>query len=157
MLKPLTNSMSEWTMPQTAEQALRAAKLYTDNTEYQLIHLPPNAITAAAGVLAEIGEPFGALLADKDEVTLVIPAEAVAIFARRLRDHRLSETTYRLISFDLELEPTLTGFMARIAGALAAANVPMLPFAAFSRDHLLVPAAQFETAWHTLEKLQGNG
>ena len=157
MLKPLISLTSDQYMPQTVEQALQAAKLYTDNIEYSLIHLPPNAITAAAGVLAEIGEPFGAIIADKDEVTLVIPAEAVASFARRLRDHRLGETSYRLITFDLELEPTLTGFIARVAGALAAANVPILPLAAFSRDHFLVPSTQFDAAWNALKNLQANG
>lgn len=144
-------------MPQTVEQALQAAQLYTDEIEYRLVHLPSRAIMAAAGVIAEIGEPFAALLVDKDEVTLVIPAEAVEVYERRLREHRLSEATYRLITFDLELEPTLTGFMARIAAAMAAAQIPILPFAAFSRDHLLVPSMQFDAAWATLKTLQNNG
>jgi hypothetical protein len=141
-------------MAQTVEQALQQAKLYTDNTLYSLIHLPSNGIMAAAGVLAQVGEPFGALIADKDEVTLVIPSELVAEFSNRLRDRRVGEAEYRLITFDVVLEPTLTGFMARIAAALAEANVSILPFAAFSRDHLLVPAAQFDAAWDTLKKLQ---
>ena len=156
MLKRPISLMSSL-MPQTVEQVLQAAQLYTDNIEYRLIHLPPNAIMAAAGVIAEIGEPFAALLVDKDEVTLVIPAEAVEVFARRLREHHFGDSTYRLITFDLELEPTLTGFMARIATALASAKIPILPFAAFSRDHLLVPSAQFEAAWTTLKALQSNG
>ena len=144
-------------MPQTVEQALQAAQLYSDGIDYRLLHLPPNAIMAAAGVVAEIGEPFAALIVDKDEVTLVIPADAVDVFARRLRDHRFGDATYRLITFDLELEPTLTGFMARIATALAEAQIPILPLAAFSRDHLLIPSAQFDAAWSVLKNLQSNG
>ncbi len=135
------------------QQALQQAKLYTDDISYSLIHLPANGILAAAGVLAQVGEPFGALIVDKDEVTLVIPAEQVAEFSGRLRDHRLGEFQYRLITLDVELEPTLTGFMARIAEVLAAAGVPILPLAAFSRDHLLVPADKFSTAWDALQKL----
>lgn len=140
-------------MAQTVEQALQQAKLYTDNIAYSLIHLPPNGIMAAAGVLAQVGEPFGALIADKDEVTLVVPADMVDEFSNRLREKRVGESDYRLITFDLELEPTLTGFMARVAAALAAANVPILPFAAFSRDHLLIPAEKFDAAWDALKKL----
>ncbi|HVU14185.1 MAG TPA: ACT domain-containing protein [Phototrophicaceae bacterium] len=141
-------------MAQTVEQALQQANLYTDEVLYSLIHLPPNGIMAAAGVIAELGEPFATLIVDKDEVTLIIPADAVADFAKRLRDHRVSELNYRLITFDLELEPTLTGFMARISATLASANVPILTLGAFSRDHLLVPADRFETAWDTLKQLQ---
>ncbi len=142
-------------MAQTVEQALQQANLYTDNVLYSLIHLPPNAIMAAAGIIAELGEPFSTLIVDKDEVTLIIPADAVADFTKRLRDHRVSNSAYRLITFDLELEPTLTGFMARVSVALAAANVPILALGAFSRDHLLVPADRFDTAWDTLKQLQG--
>lgn len=144
-------------MPQTVEQALQTAQLYTDSIEYRIIHLPPNAIMAAAGVIAEISEPFVTIIVDKDEVTLVIPAEAVEVYVRRLRDHRFNDTTYRLITFDLALEATLTGFMARIATVLANAQVPILPLAAFSRDHLLVPSPQFDAAWAALKALQSNG
>ncbi len=144
-------------MAQTVRQALQQAQLYTDDTLYSLIHLPPNGITAAAGILAEIAEPFSVLIADKDEVTLVIPAEAVDHFANRLRNHRVGEASYRLITFDLELEPTLIGFMARVAQALADVGVPILPVSAFSRDHLLVPADRFDAAWGALQSLQANG
>ncbi len=141
-------------MAQTVAEALQQAQLYTDDQLYRMIHLPPKGIMAAAGVLAQIGEPFGALIADKDEVTLILPDDRVAEFAERLRDQRASESTYRLITFDLELEPTLIGFMAHIAAALAAAGVPIMPLAAFSRDHILVPADRFEAAWKTLKELQ---
>ncbi len=144
-------------MAQTAAQALQQGKFITDDTLYSLIHLPPNAITAAAGVLAQLSEPFSTLIVDKDEVTLIIPADAVEDFAARLLDHRLGDTDYRLITFDLELEPTLTGFMAAIAAALAQAGVPILPLSAFSRDHLLVPADGFDAAWQALQQLQANG
>ncbi len=144
-------------MAQTVAQALQTGTLYTDDTLYSMVHLPANAITAAAGVLAQLSEAFSAMIVDKDEVTLILPADATEEFASRLRDHRVSTASYRLITFDLQLEPTLIGFMAAVAGALADANVPIMPFAAFNRDHLLVPADQFEAAWDALKQLQANG
>jgi len=39
---------------------------------------------------------------------------------------------------------------------LAAADVTILPLAAFSRDHLLVPAAQFDSALQALEALKSS-
>jgi hypothetical protein len=144
-------------MVQTVEQALQQAQLYTDETLYRIIHLPPNAITVAAGILAQVGEPFASVIVDKDEVTLIIPADAMAEFASRLRHHHISGSPYRLITFDLELEPTLTGFLAKVSAVLAEANVPIMPLAAFSRDHILVPAERFEAAWSALRKLQVTG
>ncbi|NWF68749.1 MAG: ACT domain-containing protein [Chloroflexi bacterium] len=141
-------------MPQTVEQALAQARSYTDGIDYLYIRLPPQAITAAAGVLAEIGQPFAALIVDKDEVSLLIPEEALADFARRLPGYTASAERYRLITLDVVLEPTLVGFMARISAALAAAQISILPLAAFSRDHILVPKEQHALAIAALEKLR---
>jgi hypothetical protein len=141
-------------MAQTVQQALAAAKLYSDGELYKIIWLPPNGIIVAAGILAEIATPFSALIVDKDEVTLVLAKADLDDYARRLPGHRTSDDDYRLITFDVELEPTLTGFMAHISKALAEAKVVIMPFAAFNRDHLLVPAAQFEQAMTVLVKLQ---
>ncbi|NDJ60983.1 MAG: ACT domain-containing protein [Chloroflexi bacterium] len=141
-------------MPQTVEQALQQAQLYTDDQAYRLVRLPASAITAAAGVLAQVGEPFSALIVDKDEVTVIMPSEEVTAFADRLPDHQVSDVEYRLITFDVELEAGLVGFMARISAALAEAHVSILPYAAFNRDHVLVSAAQFDAAWSALTALR---
>lgn len=140
-------------MPQTVEQALSQATLYTDEQLYSLVHLPTGAITVAAGIVAEIGQAFCALLVDKDEVTLIIPSEAIDDFSSRLRGHKISANAYRLITFDVELDMALTGFMARISQTLAEINVPILPLAAYSRDHLLIPAEQLSIAITALQKL----
>jgi hypothetical protein len=144
-------------MAQTVEQALAAAIIYSDNVDYGLIKLPARGITAAAGSIAEIGEPFAALITDKDEVTLLIPVEGVEEFADRLHNYEVSAITYRLITLDVELDPQLTGFIARISAALAAAGISILPYAAYTRDHLFVPADQFDNALAALKQLQTRG
>ncbi|MCK6578067.1 MAG: ACT domain-containing protein [Anaerolineae bacterium] len=143
-------------MAQTVEGALRQAGFETDGVIYVMVRLTANGTTAAAGILAQIGEPFASLVADKHEVTLIIPQEVVEDFRPRFRDHQISETLYRLITLDVVLEPTLVGFMARLSTALASAKISILPYAAFSRDHLLVPADQFDLAMKTLRDLQSS-
>jgi hypothetical protein len=141
-------------MPQTIQQALQQANFYSDQQPYHLIMLPPGAVMAAAGVVAEIGEPFCGLIVDKDEVTLLIPQEAWADFQRRLPGAVVSPIVYRLITVDVELEPTLVGFMAHISKALADVSVSILAFAAYSRDHFFVSESQFDLALSTFEKLK---
>lgn len=143
-------------MPQTLRDVLRTVPLYSDGERYVMLRLPPAAITAAAGVLAEIGEPFAALVLDKDEVTLILQADDLPDFAKRMPGHQVVTVEYRLITFDLVLEPTLTGFMAAVTQTLAAADVPILAVSAFSRDHVLVPAAQYEVAVAALETLKAS-
>ena len=143
-------------MPQTVQEALMQATFYSDNQSYVFIKLPANAITIAAGIVAETGIPFCALLVDKDEVTLMMPLDAYEEFQKRLKYGTVSETHYRLITIDVELEPTLIGFMATISQSLAEAGITIMPFAAFSRDHLFVPSDKFEQAIHTLESLKSS-
>lgn len=136
-----------------AQQALAKAALYTDGRSYVLVHLPAPAITAAAGVLAEWGEPFSALIVDKDEVTLALPEEGWQEFAHRLPDHR-TVGPYRLLTFDTILPLDMVGFLALVSHLLAEAGVTVLAFSAFERDHLLIPAGQFETAMTALRTAQ---
>lgn len=142
-------------MPQTVTDALRAAQFVVDEEVYQLVKLHPKAISAAAGIIAQIGEPFCVLIADRDEVSLVIPEAAVVDFANRMQDHEVGER-YRLITIDAELDPDLIGFMGHISTALGKANVGVFPYAAYTRDHILVPAPQIDRALEALNQLKAN-
>lgn len=142
-------------MPQTLSDALQQTTFITDDDTYRLLKLPATAISAAAGIIAQIGDPFCALVVDAHEVTLLIPDEAVADFEARLRDHELGER-YKLITADADLSPDLIGYMSAISNALAAANVGVFPYAAYTRDHILVPADQLPRALDALNELKSN-
>ena len=144
-------------MMQTFDDVLRSANLYSDGRLYRLLKLPPSAITLAAGIVAEIGKPYCSMIVDKDEITLLLPDTARADFRARLRQAQASEQAYRLITLDVPLEPDLVGLIARLAAALAAVDIPILAFAAYSRDHLLVPAEDFDKAKRALSDLQAEG
>lgn len=144
-------------MSQTVEDVLRKANLYSDGLLYRVVKLPARAITLAAGIVAEIGEPFCALIVDKDEVTLLLPDKARADFRASLRQAETSELAYRLITLDLPLEPDLVGLIARLSQSLAAVDIPILAFSTYSRDHFLVPAEDFDKAMRTLCDLQAEG
>lgn len=136
-----------------AQEFFKKAVLFTDDVEYVMVSLPARAITLAAAILAEINDPFGCLIVDKDEVTLTIPAECLEDYRERLRHAHFSEPM-RLITFDIVLPPTLTGFMAFVADLLAQAKIPIIPIGAYHRDHLLVSAEHFQKAWQLLKDKQ---
>ena len=143
-------------MTQSLEDALKQAELYSDDYRYCFVKLPPNAITVAASVVAEVAYPFTALLVDKDEVTLMLEVEDFEQYKKRLLNHELDKTYYRLITFDIVLDSSLVGFMAKISQALAEAKISIMPFAAYSRDHLFVPEQDFEKAIAVLEELKAS-
>jgi hypothetical protein len=134
-------------------QAFSQAALYTDGIDYRLVHLSPADLPAAASLLAKIGSPFCALIADKDEITLLLSQPVWDSVGGRFPDHRIS-APYRLITFDLPLDFALIGFMALVSAILAQARVSILAISAFERDHIFVPAASFQTAWDALKSAQ---
>jgi len=138
---------------QTVESVLRGAAVHTDDHAYVVVQVPLNGITAAAGVVAENADPFNVLIVDKDEVTLILQQSAFEDFQRRLPDCPILSIIYRLVTIDVELEPELTGFLAHISGEFAKANIPILSFGAYSRDHFLVPNERLTDALEIMNKL----
>jgi len=125
-----------------------------DEKVYIVVRLPAKAVMAAAGVIAEIAEPFSSVIVDRDEVSLVIPEEAFDDFRARLVGCEVGAITYRLITFDVVLPLNLVGFMAAVSSVLAEGGISIMAYAAFSRDHLLVPVDQYEQAITLLEQLK---
>jgi hypothetical protein len=140
---------------QTIQQALSQGELYTDNLSYRYLKLPLASVSKAANVASmEKSNPFLAFMVDKDEVTMMLTTKGYESNKGQLGDHEAGETLYRLITFDIVLEPTLIGFMAEISGALAKISVSILPFAGYSRDHLFVAQADFDKAMSVLQELK---
>ena len=48
------------------------------------------------------------------------------------------ERNFRLLSFDIELDFNVFGFLAEISRILAEAEIPIVALSAFSRDHILI-------------------
>lgn len=141
-------------MTNTIADLLQQISFISDNEKYEIIHLPPRAITAAAAVIAEVGEAFSALIADKDEVTLILETESYAEYLNRLPDHRVEDQKFALITVDAVLSFDIVGLMAVLSKALAEASVPVFPYAAFSRDHILVPYDRLHDALNALNLLK---
>lgn len=142
-------------MKDRIQTILNDTQLYSDTTYYRFIKLPVNALTAAAGIMAEAHTAFSALLFDKDEISVLLDEQDYAAFQQRLAGYTVSDIRYRLITFDVVLEHDLVGFMAVISSALAEAGISILTFAAFSRDHVFVNDDDHEAALQVLENLKG--
>jgi hypothetical protein len=89
------------------------------------------------------------VLYDPFETTLVVRAELVD--ALPAPSTRLDER--RVILLEGQLGDDLYGFMAAIAGALAARGIWLLAIGAATRDHLLVAGEQLDDALDALNGL----
>lgn len=74
---------------------------------------------------------------DKWEVTLLLDEIDFGTIKHALRDAKI-EGNFRLLSFDIELDFNVVGFLAEITRILAAAEISIVALSAFSRDHILI-------------------
>jgi hypothetical protein len=80
-------------------------------------------------------------------------AESVWAASSRRSSARQDDGPFKVITFDLDLDLAVTGYLAPAAEALAAAGVPIVPQCAFPKDHLLVCASQLQAAVQALSIL----
>ncbi len=119
---------------------------------YRLVSLPPGALAEAAALVGRAPGGFAALVLERDEVSLTLPAELWD--ASDLRPRARAEAgPYRALTFDLDLDLHVTGYLAPAAALLAEAGVSIVPQCAFLKDHLLVREADLERALETLAGL----
>jgi hypothetical protein len=95
------------------------------------------------------GEAFACVLHDPFETTLIVRAE----LARTLPGPATLLGDRRVILLEGQLPDDLHGFMAAVAGALAARGVWLLALGAATRDHLLVADGQLDAALAALGAL----
>ena len=89
------------------------------------------------------------LLKDAFEVTMLLDDTDFGTMRHAIRDAKI-ERGYRLLTFDIELDPGVVGFMAEISRILADAAIPILAISAFTRDHLLIRQQDLATALKAL-------
>jgi hypothetical protein len=96
---------------------------------------PPTVVTAG----------FFAMIRGEHEVT-VVAAEALLDDAAWAQDAEQVDRAWRRVTFPGPLPWELVGFLADVAGRLAAAQIPFTSMSGFTTDHVLVRAAQADLA-----------
>lgn len=91
------------------------------------------------------------LLKDEREVTLLLEETDWRSMRHAAREARV-EGGFRLLTLDIELDWTVTGFLARVTKLLAEEGISCGALSAYARDHLLVRQVDLGKALRTLGK-----
>jgi len=117
-----------------------------------LASLPLSALPAAGEWLGGCRAGFAALVVERDEVSITLPESAW--LGSPLRGRALAEAgPLRALTFDLDLDLELVGYLAPAAERLAAAGVSIVPQCAYLKDHLLVREERLGEAVRAIEEL----
>lgn len=114
---------------------MRKLTVYVRPGDYVVLRLPADAPAPPIGPT----DAFLSVTRTPDELSVVCPADA-AVPAEQ------TERGWRLLTVRGPFEFALTGIMAALSGALAAAGVPLFAMSTFDTDHLLVQDADLDRA-----------
>lgn len=114
---------------------MRKLTVYVRPGDYVVLRLPADAPAPQVGTT----DGLVSVTRTADELSVVCPAE-LAVPAEQ------AETGWRLLTVRGPFEFTLTGIMAALSGALAAAGVPLFALSTFDTDHLLVKHTDLDRA-----------
>ena len=74
---------------------------------------------------------------DNREVTLLVDEIDFKTIRHAIRDAK-TQGNFRLLTFNIELDFNVVGFLAEVSKILAEAEISIVALSAFSRDHLLI-------------------
>ncbi len=138
---------------QTAIKNLwRQTKLRLWPEQYWLISLAPAQLSLAAQTLAHASDSFAALVLERDEVSLTLPERAWQTCSAQFANATVAGP-YRVLTFDLNIELSVSGYLLPAAARLAEAGVSIVPQCAFQKDHLLLKAEDTDRAVVVLQQL----
>jgi Uncharacterized conserved protein len=74
---------------------------------------------------------------DKFETTMLLDETDFATLKDAVSEAKI-ERGFRLVTFDIEMDFSVVGFLAEVTRILAEAGISIVALSAFSRDHLLI-------------------
>ncbi len=120
-------------------ELLKTAKVEVAPETFFLVSLPPadwTKLLENPELSPRMTAPF-MIFRDKWEITLLLDEIDFGTIRHAVREAK-TEGNFRLLSFDVDLDFNVVGFLAEVARILAEAEIPIAALSAFSRDHLLI-------------------
>ncbi|HEX9959434.1 MAG TPA: ACT domain-containing protein [Pyrinomonadaceae bacterium] len=124
---------------QSAGELLRKTRVEVAPDTFYLVSLPHadwRKLLENPELSPRMTAPF-MIFSDKFEVTLLLDETDFGTISHAIRDAK-REGNFRLLTFDIELDFTVVGFLSEVARILAEADISIVALSAFSRDHLLI-------------------
>lgn len=135
-------------------ELIRTAKVGVAPETFALVALTNdewNTVLSDPAASPRMSVPF-MILKDPHEITLMLDETDLASVTGVLGSVRV-ERGFRLLTFDIALDFSVTGFLAEISKVLADHNISIVAVSSFSRDHLLIKQTDLAIALRALGEI----
>ena len=146
-----SESITESRRDGTSKELLRSSRVVVAPETFSLVsvsHTEFSRLLHNSDLSPRGAAPF-MIFSDKHEVTLVLDEIDFEKLRSALGDAKVARQ-YRMLTFDIELDLNIVGFLAEVSRILAGAEVPVIALSSFSRDHLLIRQGDLARALKSL-------
>jgi len=105
--------------------------------DYLIIKLPLKETVVIEDKIKLIRDVFFSLIINKEEITLIIPDNEWKKISDSFLELKI-ERTYKIISLDLPLQWTVTGYMSYIVRLLSEVGISVGTISCYSKNYLLI-------------------
>jgi hypothetical protein len=140
----------------SASELLKSTKVEVAPETFFLVSLPHDdwlKLLENPELSPRMTAPF-MIFRDRWEVTLLLDETDFGTVRYQIRNAKTAGN-YRLLSFDVELDFSVVGFLAEVTRILAEAEISIVALSAFSRDHLLIKQGDLAKALKVLGEYVG--
>lgn len=120
-------------------ELLKNSKLEVQTKSFILISLEQNEwlkLLENPELSPRMSAPF-MIFKDQFEITLLLDEIDFGKISNEIRNAKI-EKGFRLLTFEIELDFEVVGFLAEISRILAEAGISIIALSSFSRDHILI-------------------
>jgi len=105
--------------------------------DFLIVKLPLKETVVIKDKIKQITDTFFSLIINKEEITLVVPENEWKKISDSFLELKI-ERTYKIISLDLPLQWTVTGYMSYIARLLSEVGISIGVISCYSKNYLLI-------------------
>lgn len=118
--------------------------------EYSIVSIPVEQKETVRDVMGEL-DVFCSVTFERDEITLIIPEEVWSGIKKRFSGFS-RESGYKIITFDIPLEWTVTGYLAQFTSVLAENDISIGVISTYLKDHIIVKSEILDKSFHVLKE-----
>lgn len=121
------------------------------NYDYSIVMLKTNDIDKAKEMMIFV-DPYFSITFTHEEISVVLKSDDWCCIKHKFDDYR-EQGPYRLITFDIELELSLVGYLSVISSILSDVGISIFVISTYLKDHILVKKEQIGKTLKVLQEL----
>ncbi len=119
--------------------------------DFFIVSIPKGNLNLVKENIKNLDNEFFSVINEKDEITLILSKQNWKKISNDFKEVKI-EKDYKVITFDINLNLNIVGYLAQITKLLAKNNISILAVSTYLKDHILVRNKDLDKSIKALNK-----